>query len=391
MSMGELLLFFLGLGIHLFLGLYYFHLFVHHRLLPFFFLGAVSIPFAIIAAVFALGESESEFMRLISSVSSFFMLFLILLFFLSVANPEIFEKYSQPTVLVASEIIAVIFVVLVVSYDTDILASGAFGTLNFEIPAGVAIFFFLIVVALSGSWAAWKSYQTNLSILAFICLLLIVGSFLGGFTALLLHEDQIGLLIIALFQLPGALILAIPEEVHPVTAMYPIYRKTEGFMQVQSLSAVQSEKLVQNVSIAAFIFAEHGPTLFDSKGPLFHPEVDERLSMKLSVFYFALFGNVSGSEEDWFQKSISFGPLPVYGHPSLRSLVSGFKVDDPSLSDPRLEKAPGIIAIFFPAAARHSVELYLLGQELETMCKRLTHIRDVTPALEAFTQDFKIK
>jgi hypothetical protein len=45
-------------------------------------------------------------------------------------------------------------------------------------------------------------------------------------------------------------------------------------------------------------------------------------------------------------------------------------VDEPSLSDPHLDKKPGIIAIFFPAAARHSFELYLLGQELEAMCRQ---------------------
>ncbi|MFQ5978156.1 MAG: hypothetical protein ACE5OZ_08510 [Candidatus Heimdallarchaeota archaeon] len=394
--MDESALFIFGFIGHLFLGAYFFHLFNRHRLLPFFFLGAVSIPFGLMAALFALGGDVINWggADLISRLSCFFSIFFIFLFFLSVATPGIFTKYSQPTFLILSEIVAIAFVILVVSSDNDILATSAFGSFDIEFPAGLAIGLFLFFVGpVCGVWAAWKAYKANLHVLMAICLFLLSAVVVGGANCLLLHQNQTGLLFIALLELPAVAILAIPEELQPITAMYQVYRRSEGISRLQSLPAIHAKTLFAQITISVFVFADSGPKLFKSMGPMFHGSKieNERLAVKLAVYYFALFGNASDADEDLFQKGISFGPLPVYGRPYFRSVVCGFKADDPSVTDPRLKNTtPGLISIFFPASARHSIEIYNLQQELEAMCKQLDHIRDVIPAIESFAQNFKI-
>jgi len=123
------LLFLLGFIGHSFLGLFYFRLFHKHRLLPYYFLGVISVPFAVTAVITAIGDSK--FMELISRVSSSLMIFFVFLFFLSVANPRIMTKHSQPTVLVSVCVFLQIIFALIIAEDTDLLELPEFGTRYF--------------------------------------------------------------------------------------------------------------------------------------------------------------------------------------------------------------------------------------------------------------------
>jgi hypothetical protein len=392
--MFHLLLFTLGVLAHSFLGLHYFYLFYKHRLLPFFFLGAISIPFAWIALFFALGHSQtgSEFDELISRVAFLMLVLFVFLFFLSVAYPTIFTRYNHPAFLVLSELAALVFIILIVLNDPDMLTDHPSIFEEHEILSKMAIVLFLVVIgAILGPWAAWKAYTGHLDILAWICLSLSIGTIVGGALVLVFQMDIIGLAIIAFFEALGTVFLMSSLRFKIISAMYPVYRSTEGIPQFSVQATEKESEMLPKFSIAAFIFSEVGPKLYEGRGPLFDTANIEtvRLAPKLGVFYFTLYGTTADRQYDLFRHSLIFGPLPVYGHPSLRSFACGFRVEDPNSSDPRLENETlGIFSVFVPASFCHSIEAYQFQNEIEVLCQTFEHLDDLAPAIEDLAQKY---
>lgn len=377
---------------HAFLGLHYFYLFYKHRLLPFFFLGVISVPFAWISLFFALGHSQtgSEFDELISRVAFLILVFFVLLFFISVAYPTIFTNYNHPAFLVLSEIATLVFIILTVLNDPDMLTKHPSALEEHEFLSKMLITLFLIVVGgILGPMATWRAYKEQLNILAGICLSLSIGTILGGVLGLVFQIDIMGLLIIGFFEAFGTVFLMSSQRFKTISAMYPIYRSTEGIPQYSAQATEKGSNIIPKISIAAFIFAEIGPRLFEGRGALFDTPNFEtvRLAAKLGVFYFTLFGAAADRHHDLFSQSLIFGPLPVYGHPSLRSFTCGFRVENPNSNDPRLEKETlGIFSVFVPASFCHSIEAYRFQNEIEALCQSFEHLDDIAPAIEDLAQ-----
>ena len=92
------------------------------------------------------------------------------------------------------------------------------------------------------------------------------------------------------------------EGFESTVAMYSVFRQAEGIQRIQSSFKESEESWQQKISIAAFVLTEKGPQLFINRGFMFRgPRIDaDKLSLKLGVFYFSLFG--LNSEQDLFQE-----------------------------------------------------------------------------------------